>query len=184
MSSIFYAKPGSGIRECYHNRAMERRSEASAGVTLYSFSEIPTGLDRPLLYDEASPPILAYSRRPLIGLRDFPRREGLKPLTDRQVEAMDLLEELAAKAALAFHFKTGDIQYVNNLAVLHAREEFGQDRSPGCRRHLLRMFIKDERSAHPVPKRLADLLDPMYDHDLADEAFPWSLGPIPYILSP
>jgi len=149
-----------------------------------TFAKIPTGFNRPLLFEEHDRTILSYQRRPLIGLSDFPRRAGLKPLTNKQIEALDVLEALASRFGLTFELKTGDILYVNNLALLHGREAFKCEHLNGCRRHLLRMFLKDEESEFPLPGPLDAVVRGMYEHDVEEEEFPWSLAPVPYILSP
>jgi len=148
------------------------------------FAETPTDFNRPLLFEKPNRTILSYQRRPLVGLSDFPRRAGLKPLIDKQIEALDVLEALASRLGVTFEFKTGDIQYVNNLALLHGREAFRCERPSGCRRHLLRMFLKDAECEFPLPGPLNTVVKGMYEHDVKEEEFPWSLAPVPYILSP
>jgi len=149
-----------------------------------TFAKIPTGFNRPLLFEKHHCTILSYQRRPLIGLSDFPRRTGLKPLTNMQIEALDFLEALASRYGLTVELKTGDILYVNNLALLHGREAFKCEYLDGCRRHLLRMFLKDEESEFTLPGPLDAVVRGMYEHDVEEEEFPWSLAPVPYILSP
>ena len=127
---------------------------------------------------------MSYSRRPLIGLPDYPRRAALEPLTDIQVEALNTLEHLANQFAFAFEFRTGDIQFVNNLALLHGREAFRCREVVGTRRHLLRMFLKDGDDDYPLPNKLQSIMQELYDHDVEEEMFPWSLAPLPYVLSP
>jgi hypothetical protein len=95
-----------------------------------------------------------------------------------------VLEKTAAANALTFEFKTGDIQFLNNLSVLHARESFVNSGLNGCRRHLLRLFLKNESLAWEVPEALSSMMTRLYDHDAATEDFPWSLSPLPYVLSP
>ncbi|CAN9426503.1 unnamed protein product [Alternaria alternata] len=144
----------------------------------------PVGDQRPLLYEQDGRTILSYSRRPLIGLPDYPRRAALEPLTDIQVEALNTLEHLANQFAFAFEFRTGDIQFVNNLALLHGREAFRCREVVGTRRHLLRMFLKDGDDDYPLPNKLQSIMQELYDHDVEEEMFPWSLAPLPYVLSP
>jgi len=149
-----------------------------------TFADTPTGYDRPLLFEERNRTILNYQRRPLVGLSDFPRRAGLKPLTDQQIEALEVLEALASRFRLTFKLRTGDVLYVNNLALLHGREAFRCEHLNGCRRHLLRMWLKDEECDLPLPGPLDAVVRAMYKHDVGEEEFPWSLAPVPYILSP
>jgi hypothetical protein len=139
---------------------------------------------RPLLFETFGRTLLGYSRRPLLGCPDFPRRSALDPLTSEQIEALELLESMADRLALNFDFKSGDIQYINNLATLHGREGYERQDTPGCRRHLLRISIKDEEHDEKLPEKLENVLGPMYDHDPDAEIFPWHTGPLPYSLPP
>jgi alpha-ketoglutarate-dependent taurine dioxygenase len=50
--------------------------------------------------------------------------DGVKPLTDAQDAALDLLAEVAEAACLCVPFQAGDIQFVNNHAVYHSRTAF------------------------------------------------------------
>jgi hypothetical protein len=76
------------------------------------------------------------------------------------------------------------MQFINNLAVMHARESFVNSELTGCRRHLLRLFLKDSERAWPVPQELVSLMNSLYEHEAEDEVFPWSLAPLPYVLTP
>lgn len=76
------------------------------------------------------------------------------------------------------------MQFVNNLALLHGREAFRCQEVLGCRRHLLRMFLKDEVDNRPLPTKLDEVFQQLYKHNAVEEVFPWSIAPLPYILSP
>lgn len=188
ISSATFVKTGNGTGKFHsiHLAPLPSTFLTSTDVPgCNSFSEDePTSTERPLLHEHNGHNFLNYSRRPLIGLPDYPRRTGLKPLTDAQIEALDTLESLANQLALSFEFKTGDIQYVNNLALLHGREAFQCQQPMGCRRHLLRMFLKNEGDDLSLPRELDAVIQGLYDHDVEEECFPWSLEPLPYILSP
>lgn len=45
-------------------------------------------------------------------------------MTEAQAEALDALHFLAEKHRILLDFKQGDIQYINNLSIFHAREGF------------------------------------------------------------
>lgn len=64
-------------------------------------------------------------------------------LSDKQREALDALQEVAERPELrlAMDFREGDMQFVNNHVVLHAREEYEDYDDPKLKRHLLRMWI-------------------------------------------
>ena len=64
-------------------------------------------------------------------------------LTERQSQALDVVHEIACRPhmRLAIDFKEGDMQFVNNHTILHAREEYEDYEEPELKRHLLRMWI-------------------------------------------
>lgn len=66
--------------------------------------------------------------------------EGIE-ITPRQVEAMDYLDGLLADPRFQLHMemRQGDVQFVNNFTVMHARTEYRD--GPGRKRHLVRYWI-------------------------------------------
>ena len=64
-------------------------------------------------------------------------------LTGIQREALDFVQEVANRPelCLSMHFAEGDMQFINNHSILHAREEFEDYDDPKLKRHLLRMWI-------------------------------------------
>jgi hypothetical protein len=68
--------------------------------------------------------IIQYARRTFTGYWGLPRSSNLPPITEAQAEALDALHFLAEKHAVTLDFKQGDIQYVNNLSIFHARMGF------------------------------------------------------------
>jgi hypothetical protein len=62
-------------------------------------------------------------------------------ISPRQIEAMDCLDAVLARPELQLHMEmqVGDIQYVNNFTILHARTAFRD--GPGRQRHLLRLWL-------------------------------------------
>jgi hypothetical protein len=64
-------------------------------------------------------------------------------LTEVQREALDFVQEVANRPELRLrmHFQEGDMQFINNHAILHAREAFEDYDDPELKRHLLRMWI-------------------------------------------
>jgi Taurine catabolism dioxygenase TauD, TfdA family len=73
-------------------------------------------------------------------------------LTGVQREALDFVQEVANREELRLrmHFQEGDMQFINNHAILHAREAFEDHDDPEQKRHLLRMWI-----AFPEARRRA-----------------------------
>lgn len=68
--------------------------------------------------------IIQYARRAFTGYWGLPRSSSIPPITEAQAEALDALHFLAEKHAVALEFCQGDIQFVNNLSIFHARGSF------------------------------------------------------------
>lgn len=75
---------------------------------------------------DSSPERLAlqYARRSFVGFGALPRSPNIPPITEAQAEALDTLHFLGEKFCVDTYFQKGDIQYVNNLALFHARDGF------------------------------------------------------------
>jgi hypothetical protein len=79
-------------------------------------------------------------------------------LTPRQIEAMDLIDRIAADPRFHFvtNFQPGDLQLCNNHVVMHARTAFEDHAEPERRRHLLRMWLSvpNSRPLSPLLGRI------------------------------
>src|SRR5260221_603322 len=62
-------------------------------------------------------------------------------LSAAQTRALDMLHDLAEELCLAMTFAPGDIQFVNNHVIYHARTEFEDDPAQGADRLLLRLWL-------------------------------------------
>lgn len=86
--------------------------------------------NRPLLFHQpptATTPervLIQYARRSFTGFGALPRSTDIPPITEAQAEALDTLHFLAEKYAVGLDFRKGDVQYVNNLSIFHARDGF------------------------------------------------------------
>jgi hypothetical protein len=83
-------------------------------------------------------------------------------LSARQIEALDLVEHLAEsdQFRLDMDFRPGDLQFVHNHVVLHARTAYQDWDEPERRRHLLRLWL----SAHggrPLPPVFEERYGPL-----------------------
>ncbi len=65
------------------------------------------------------------------------------PLTARQIEALDLFDQLADRddLRLDMEFQPGDIQLLNNHVTVHSRSDFEDHEDPQRKRHLLRLWL-------------------------------------------
>ena len=86
--------------------------------------------------------------------RDFPE---LPRVTPEQWEAIDLLEEIMADPRWCFRMQLeqGDMQLVNNYAIVHSRTPFEDFEEPDRKRHLLRLWLAVPGS-QPLPADWAE----------------------------
>ena len=84
-------------------------------------------------------------------LPDAPR------LTDTQVEAMDLFDELAASPELRMdmELQRGDVQFVHNHQIVHSRTAYTDHPDLDKRRHLLRLWLAPP-NGRPLPPGFAE----------------------------
>ena len=95
-----------------------------------------------------------YQRQYIESARRFPDVAPLRPL---QLEALDLLDELAndPQLNLMMELQPGDIQFVHNHTILHDRTAFEDYPEPERKRHLLRLWLAP-LSARRLPEVYAD----------------------------
>ena len=85
-------------------------------------------------------------------VRSAQRFPGLPRLTAVQEQAMDLLQSLAddPRFKLETRFRPGDIQLINNMALLHSRGAYQDWQDRVRRRHLLRLWLSVP-GGDPIP---------------------------------
>jgi hypothetical protein len=95
-----------------------------------------------------------YQRQYIESARRFPE---VPPLTPLQIEALDLVDELAndPKLHLLMKLEPGDIQLVHNHTILHDRTAFEDFPEPERKRHLLRLWLAPP-NARPLPEVYAE----------------------------
>lgn len=97
-------------------------------------------------------------------IRDSQRHASAPRLSAAQRDAIDLIDEIAADPSfhLDMEFRPGDIQWLKNSAILHARTEFEDFPEPERKRHLLRLWLSSRRA-------FADS-DPLLNQGIAPKA--------------
>ncbi|KAL8800451.1 MAG: hypothetical protein Q9182_005163 [Xanthomendoza sp. 2 TL-2023] len=65
----------------------------------------------------------------------------IPPLSPAQNEAADVLEDTCNRLSLHMILEVGDIQFVSNSHVLHARTAYKDHAPPAPRRHLMRLWL-------------------------------------------
>lgn len=83
--------------------------------------------------------------------------EGTNLLSPAQWQALDALERVANENAIELDVQVGDIQLVNNLAILHARS--GWVDRPGHERHYYRLGLHDPENAWARPVKYEEMFD-------------------------
>jgi len=86
-------------------------------------------------------------------IRLAPRLEGVDELSQTQVSALDAFQETAKISALNMMLERGDMQFVNNLTVVHARDTFEDHADLNHRRYLVRLWLSS-----PTGRKLPDFL--------------------------
>ncbi|KKA28237.1 hypothetical protein TD95_002431 [Thielaviopsis punctulata] len=133
----------------------------------HSFTNPRQLAPRPLLFHQpataAAPERIAlqYARRGLVGFGALPRSADMPPISEAQAEALDTLHFLGEKYCVQTNFQKGDMQYVNNLGVFHARQGFRD--SPENTRHLVRLWLRDPEYAWETPVKLKERWSAVYD---------------------
>ena len=85
-------------------------------------------------------------------------------LTEAQNEAMDMVDALAASDAFRFDmdFRPGDMQFLHNHQILHARTAYEDHADPAQKRHLLRLWLS-ARPGRQLPPGFAERYGPLDD---------------------
>jgi alpha-ketoglutarate-dependent taurine dioxygenase len=78
--------------------------------------------------------------------RSVVRHDDVPPFTDVERELLDLYEEIAASPDLYLDMDLapGDIQWLSNHSILHARTAYEDHPEPERKRHLLRLWLSVE----------------------------------------
>lgn len=113
-------------------------------------------------------PIIQFTYTPLVGSERSPRGGSLPEVSVEQRLAMEMLESTASRFSCTLQREPGDILFVNNLSVLHARDSYDDDNAPSAplfskgRRHFLRLFIRDPERSWEKPEQLQRDLDEVF----------------------
>jgi hypothetical protein len=95
-----------------------------------------------------------YQRQYIESARRF---AGVAPLTALQIEALDLVDQLANDSTLnlTMELQPGDVQLVHNHTILHDRTAFEDYAEPERKRHLLRLWLAP-KGARKLPEVYAE----------------------------
>lgn len=114
----------------------------------------------PTLFFSHNKPMCQLVKAPLKGTPLLPRDARMPLVTAKQEHALQSVERLAQRFCTTLDRKQGDMQFLHNLSVLHARGAY-RGAAPGqpSSRHLLRMFLRDPERAWAKPARFQESFD-------------------------
>ncbi|GAB1205260.1 hypothetical protein APSETT445_003933 [Aspergillus pseudonomiae] len=128
---------------------------------------------RPLLYHQKATDttpervLIQYARRYFTGFLAQPRSTDIPPISEAQAEALDAIHFIAEEHSAALDFQKGDVQYINNLSIFHARKGFRDE--PDKERHLLRLWLRDPENAWATPEPLRERWENVYGNVTVEE---------------
>lgn len=93
--------------------------------------------------------LFRFSRYPITGWQRK-RNPNLPEPTKAQLEAVDAVQFTAMKHAITLPVVKGDMLFVNDMAMFHARTEFDDGGIP-LKRHLAKMFFRDPDKGWDIP---------------------------------
>jgi hypothetical protein len=71
--------------------------------------------------------------------------DGVPPMSDIQIEALDMLGAVAEELCYDMHFEPGDMQFINNHITYHARTTFEDTKGEGRLLHRLWLSMSNGR---------------------------------------
>lgn len=81
----------------------------------------------------------------------------------------------ATENSLSIQLKPGDIQFLNNFAVFHAREAFTDNLEQ--KRHMLRLWLRNGTHAWETPECLKETWDAIYGDSERRKKAHWRIDP-------
>ena len=127
------------------------------GFSFHRFGEEGPGESPVTPYDV---PVFAWrggvlSCRHLRAYVEMAAKELGRPLSDREVAALDCVDALACREDFLFEtlLGPGEIGFINNYTVLHTRSGFEDGEDPAMRRHLLRLWLAVD-DPRPMPDEI------------------------------
>lgn len=109
---------------------------------------------RPIIACDAGRPQINFGSSFVAGHPKYPLSKEAPGLDDSQKEALDALKESAIKHSFCLDQQPGDIIFINNLGILHARDAFVDGASADTQRHLIRLWLNDREVGWPIAEAL------------------------------
>jgi hypothetical protein len=134
------------LERLYQPFPVDRRGEVPPGKAPF--------YEAPVFNEYEGKLSVLYSRLHIGSAQRFPEA---RRLTDADFEALDMLADLAGdpELRLDMNFMPGDIQFLHNHTILHARSEYEDWPEVERKRHLLRLWLAPP-DARPLPPVFAE----------------------------
>lgn len=97
----------------------------------------------------------------MTGVSNHPRSSSLPEPTPDQIKAMDAVQFRANQNAIPLPLEKGDMVFINDTALMHAREPFYEG-GQSLKRHLLKMYLHDPEQNCAVPASAQPYWDQLY----------------------
>jgi len=99
-------------------------------------------------------PEINFGKTFIAGHPKYPLSDEAPPLTSSQEVALRILMDTVRKHCFQLDTRRGDILFVNNLSVMHARNAFVDHAEPDNSRHVLRLWLRDSETSWPIADSL------------------------------
>jgi hypothetical protein len=141
LHNVMAARRPDLLERLYQSFPVDRRGEVPEGKGPF--------YEAPVFNEYAGKLSVLYSRLHIGSAQRFPEA---RRLTAEDYEALDMLANLAAdpELRLDMNFLPGDIQFLHNHTILHARSGYEDWPETERKRHLLRLWLAPP-SARPLP---------------------------------
>jgi hypothetical protein len=146
VHNIMAARRPDLLDRLYQPFAVDRRGEVPEGKAPF--------YEAPVFNEHAGYLSVLYSRLHIGSAQRFP---DARRLTAEDTEALDMFGELAGdpELRLDMNFMPGDIQFLHNHTILHARSAYEDWPKVERKRHLLRLWLAPP-GARPLPPVFAE----------------------------
>jgi TfdA family taurine catabolism dioxygenase TauD len=146
VHNVMLARRPDLLERLYQPFPVDRRGEVPDGKAPF--------YDAPVFNEHAGKLSVLYSRLHIGSAQRFP---AARRLTEADIAALDMLGELAGDPELRLDmtFTPGDIQFLHNHTILHARTGYEDWPEVERKRHLLRLWLAPPE-ARPLPPVFAE----------------------------
>jgi hypothetical protein len=141
VHNVMLARRPDLLERLYRPLPVDRRGEVPEGKAPF--------YQAPVFNEHAGKVSVLYSRLHIGSSQRFPEAPRLTP---EDIEALDMLADLAGEPELRLdmNFAPGDIQFLHNHTILHARTGYEDWPEVERKRHLLRLWLSPP-GARPLP---------------------------------